>query len=831
MRVPVSWLRDYVDFDMPVERLAERLTLLGMEVQSIEQIGSDWSSVVVGELLEVAPHPRADRLLLTSVRVAESDRPLSIVCGATNIAVGQRVPVALPGAVLPGERRIGVTTIQGTESQGMLCSGAELGLTTDAEGILILSGGAAGGGLDGLTLGRPLSELAGDTVLDIDVKPNRGDALSLIGLAREVAAITGGTVRWPEISVPEAGDATNDHVWVEIADKRLCPRFVGRYVDGLKVGPSPLRIQLRLAAAGMRPISNVVDASNYVMLELGKPIHVFDAAAVAGGVIVVRPAREGELIETLDHVERELTPDTLVIADSGGPIGIAGVMGGAHSEVSAGTVAAVIESAVFDPVSIRRTAQRYGLRSEASARFEKGQESRLARVGADRTAQLLAEWAGARGGAGVVDTNPVDEQPRRVCFRPARVSRLLGEQIDSDEMSAALARAGIATESVGAADRLTLIEGEPLSITADTGPALTAVVPPHRRDIVVEADVAEEVCRLRGYENLAPRLPDTPMPGYRPDPSRRIDALREMLCGRGLSEVVTNGLIGPIEHARLGYAQSDEGTIVVANPVTVDHSELRRSLLPGLVGVLARNERQRRADVAIFELGAIHERRAGEPWQSDQLGILLAGDWRAPSWAEPARAAAVEDVKGLVEALIARLNVARPSYGPAMALARVEHPGRTATIEVVSSGRAVTIGRLGELDPRYLEAYEIRAERAVFALLDVAALLGLAAGTPQLRRIDQLPALERDLAVVVAREAAAADVESVIRRHAGPLLDSLALFDRYSGAPLEAGQVSLAYRLRYQPAEEPLSEGAVEESIAAITSALAREVGGRVRSG
>ncbi len=765
------------------------------------------------------------------MRVGESDTPLSIVCGAANIAVGQRVPVALPGAVLPGGRRIGVTSIQGTESQGMLCSGAELGLTTDAEGILILSGDTAGGGLDGLTLGRPLSELAGNTVLDIDVKPNRGDALSLIGLAREVAAITGGAVRWPEISVPETGDSTDDHVWVEIADRRLCPRFVGRYVDGLKLGPSPLPIQLRLAAAGMRPISNVVDASNYVMLELGKPIHVFDAAAVAGGVIVVRPAHDGELLETLDHVERRLTPETLVIADSGGPIGIAGVMGGAHSEVAPGTVAAIIESAVFDPVSVRRTAQRYGLRSEASARFEKGQELRLARVGADRTAQLLAEWASARVAVGVVDTNPVDEQPRRVVFRPARVSRLLGEQIEADEMSAALARVGIATEPVGVADWLTLIEGEPLSISADTGRALAAVVPPHRRDIVVEADVAEEICRLRGYENLAPRLPDTAMPGYRRDPSRPADALREMLCGRGLAEVVTNGLIDPLEHVRLGYAPSDEATIVVANPVTVEHSELRRSLLPGLVGVLARNERQRRADVAIFELGAIHERRGGEPAQSDQLAILLSGNWRTPSWAEPAREAAVEDVKGLVEALTARLNLARPGYRPTLALAGVEHPGRTATIEVVVDGRAVELGRIAELDPRYLEAYEIRAERAVVALLDVAALFGLAGGTPQVRRIDHLPALERDLAVVVGRDTAAADVESVIRRHGGPFLESLALFDRYSGPPLEADQVSLAYRLRYQPAEEPLSESALEESIEAITNALAREVGGRVRSG
>ncbi len=525
MRVPLSWLRDYVDFDLPPERLAERLTMLGMEVQSIERIGEDWRSIVVGELLEVAPHPNSQRLSLTKVRVSHADEPLSIVCGATNIAVGQRVPVALSGAVLPGDRHIGVTAIAGVESRGMLCSGAELGLTTDADGILILNSDEVGGdGLGELALGSPLADIIGDVVLDIDVKPNRGDALSLIGLAREVAAISGSTVRWPAIEVAETGDATTDHLSVEVEDETLCPRFVGRYVDGLKIGPSPLKVQLRLSAAGMRPVSNVVDASNYVMLELGKPIHVFDAAAVETGRIVVRPARAGERIETLDHIERELTPEALVIADPRGPIGIAGVMGGASSEVGQATTSAIIESAIFDPVSIRRTAFRFALRSEASLRFEKGQEARLARVGADRTAQLLMRWAGGRAAVGVVDTNPVDEPPQRVTFRPTRVSRLLGESLKADEMTTALGRIGIAVE-----------HGEEES--------LVAVVPAYRRDIAIEADVAEEIMRLRGYEELPPRLPDTEMPAYRPDPRRLTDHVRDLLSGRGLAEVVSYGLV------------------------------------------------------------------------------------------------------------------------------------------------------------------------------------------------------------------------------------------------------------------------------------------------
>jgi phenylalanyl-tRNA synthetase beta chain len=809
MRVPLSWLRDYVDFDLAPEALAERLTLLGMEVGAIEQVGADWSDIVVGELLEVAPHPNTDRLSLTRVRVADGGEPLSIVCGATNIAVGQRVPVALPGAVLPGERRIEVTAIAGVTSAGMLCSGDELGLTADAEGILIL---AQPGAADGPAVGRPLADVVGDTVLDIDVKPNRGDALSLIGLAREVAAIGGGTVRWPAIEVAESGDATTDHVSVEVEADDLCPRFVARYVDGLRIGDSPLAAQLRLSAAGLRPVSNVVDASNYVMLELGKPIHTFDAAAVADGRIVVRRARAGETIETLDHVARELSTDTLLIADSRGPIGIAGVMGGTGSEISPATSAVIIESAVFDPVSIRRTAHRYGLRSEASSRFEKGQESRLARVGADRTAQLIAAWAGGRVARDAIDTAPADEQPRRVSFRPARIDRLLGSGIAAGEMRELLSRVEIATEAAGADE-------------------LVAVVPPHRRDIEIEADVAEEIARLYGYEQLAPRLPDTLMPVYRADPRRFEDGLRDLLAGRGLVEVVTTGLISPDDHARLGLASGDPATLRAANPVSVEHSELRRSLLPGLVGALAHNERQRRDDVTIFEIGAVHELVDGEPWEADQLGLLLAGSWSPLSWTEAPHSADFADAKGLLSMLAERLGIGQLTFGQMTVRVAFEHPGRTARVLAQEHGRQVEIGRVGELDPRYMAACGVRAERAAFALLDLPALARLQAPTVQVGWLAQLPAVERDIAVVVRRDQAAAAVEEIIRREAGSTLARLTLFDRYSGPPLAADQVSLAYRLRLQPREGGLSDEALDEIVARTGGALAAELGARIRGG
>ncbi len=435
MRVPLSWLADYVDIDLTPEQLAERLTLLGMEVKGLERWGAAWQNVVVGRLLTVERHPRADRLSLTTVDVGGGGAPLSIVCGATNIAPGQHVPVALPGAVLPGGRRIERAEKMGVVSNGMLCSGDELELTTDADGILILP--------DDTQLGRDLSELYGDTILDVDVKPNRGDVLSLLGLAREVSAATGAPVRPPVIELHESGAEASERLAVEVLEPELCPRFVGRIVTGLTVGPAPDRVQMRLRAAGQRPVSNVVDASNYVMLELGKPIHTFDAAAIHDGRIVVRRARRGERLETLDHVERELDEDTLLIADPAGPLAIAGIMGGASSEVGDETREVVVESAIFDPVSIRRTGQRYALRSEASLRFEKGQEFRMARIGADRTAQLLAAWAGGTIAPGRVDTKPDEPDRARVAFRPSRVDRLLGAAIPASEQRDLLERVGM----------------------------------------------------------------------------------------------------------------------------------------------------------------------------------------------------------------------------------------------------------------------------------------------------------------------------------------------------------------------------------------------------
>jgi phenylalanyl-tRNA synthetase beta chain len=832
MRVPLGWLREYVDMELSPEQLAERLTLLGMEVKGLEQWGADWRSVVVGELLTVEKHPNADRLHLTTVNIG-SGEPLHIVCGAHNIAPGQRVPVALPGAVLPGDRRIERTEKMGIASEGMLCSGDELHITSDAEGILILPPASP--------LGVQLSDLYGDVVLDVDVKPNRGDALCLIGLAREVAAATGGTVRWPEITVAESGAPVTDHLRVEVQAPDLCSRFVGRWISGAKIGPSPDTIQMRLQAAGMRPVSNVVDASNYVMLELGKPTHTFNGAAVADGTIIVRLAKPGERLETLDHVERELTPDTLIIADPKGPIGIAGVMGGADSEITDATTVIAIESAVFDPVSIRRTGHRYALRSEASLRFEKGQEFRLARIGADRVAQLTLAWAGGTCARGMIDTAPFEPELARLAFRPARISKLLGAAVPTADQRDLLKRVGIETEAAPAGTSIQ-VAVEPKPLVADPGreEVLVAVVPTWRRDLEIEADVAEEVARVRGYETTPAHLPDTLMPTYRRSPIRVRDAIRETLAGAGLTEVVTYALVAPADEAALAWPD-DEGmaiaepaigtSVVVTNPLSSQHSVLRRHLVGSLLNVMALNERQGREDVAIFEIGKGYGRVGDAPREWTRLALLLSGSAAPAAWNRPARAYDLDDAKGIVELLCGRLHVPAPTYAPD-GTGFPFHPGRALVAEARSEdedGESVH-GRVAELHPDVIAKWDLRSSRVVVAEVAIKGLSGGELPSVCVRPMPRFPEVDRDLAVIVGEVRTAAEVEATIRRHGGDLLRKQRLFDLYRGAPLAADEKSLAYRLVIGANDRTLTEAEIDEAMAAVRSGLESDLGARIRN-
>ena len=820
MRVPLSWLGEHVDVDLEPAVLAERLTLLGMEVKGLEHWGAEWRQVIVGELLEVGRHPRADRLSLTKVTLGDGE-PLEIVCGATNIAVGQRVPVALPGAVLPGGRRIERAEKMGVVSNGMLCSGAELDLTSDADGILILP--------PDTPLGTELTELYGDWVLDVDVKPNRGDALSIVGLAREVGAITGEPVRFPSDAVAEAGEPIERRLAVTVEDAGLCPRFVGRWVGGVRVGPSPDRVQMRLQAAGMRPVSNVVDATNYVMLELGKPTHVFDGAAIAAGPdgrrrLTVRRAREGERLETLDHVVRDLDPEALLIADPGGPLALAGVMGGAASEVGDTTTEVVIESAVFDPVSIRRTGQRYGLRSEASLRFEKGQETRLARIGADRVAALVAEWAGGSVAPGRIDSATLEPEPAPVAFRPRRVNRLLGTALSTPDQQRLLERVGIATAPAPPGSDVVVAAGpRPMSVPGADAEVLLARVPTWRRDLAIEADVAEEIARIAGYETIPSITPHTPMPDFRPSPLEVRDRIREILVGAGLTEVVTSALISPRNDEVVAWAKPAGERLSLTNPLSRDHSILRRNLVASLLDVVATNARHGRQAIAVFETGkgyAAVDGAAAEWWR---LGLALGGPAEGAHWDRRARPYDLDDVKGIVELLASRLGLPRPAFEPA-ADEPTLHPGRSATVTAGAGLR----GTLGAVHPAILAAWDLKGPLVVAEL----AIEGLEGGRLEPTRATvppRQPPVERDLAVVVAEETPARDVAVAIRRHAGDLLSELDLFDVYRGSPLPAGRKSLAHRLVFQAADRTLTDEEIDAAMLTIADGLARDVDGQLR--
>jgi len=829
MRVPLGWLREIVDVDLTPEALAERFTLLGMEVKGIVRWGEDWQNVVVGELLSVERHPRADRLSLTRVTLDDGE-PLEIVCGATNIAAGQRVPVALPGAVLPGDRRIERTEKMGVVSNGMLCSGDELGLTADADGILILPADTP--------LGRPLVELFGDTVLDIDVKPNRGDALSIVGLAREVAALTGGTIRLPPTDVIESGRPAGERLRVDVLDPDLCPRFVGRWVSGVRVGTSPDWVQMRLLAAGIRPISNVVDASNYVMVELGKPIHTFAAAAVHESRIIVRRATAGERLETLDHVERELDLDTLLIADPAGPLAIAGVMGGAASEVGEGTTDVVVESAIFDPISIRRTALRYALRSDASLRFEKGQEWRLARVGADRTARLISEWAGGEVAPGAVDSDPIDPPPTHVRFRPARVNRLLGTTLGAHEQRELLGRVGIETAPDAPGTSIRVAAGAaPLDVDPGDAEVVDATVPTWRRDLAVETDIAEEIIRVHGYDFVPASLPHTPMPTYRHDPLGLRDTVRGTLVGAGLSEVVTFALVSPRSIER--FPAHDDGAldgepeqraagrpITVTNPLSSQHSVLRQSLVGSLLDVVSTNLRLGRDDIAIFEVGKGYG-ATGDPPTHEwwRLAIALTGAALPPGWDRPARPYDLHDAKGIFELICRRLGFPAPAFTPITDDPNL-HPGRA--VRVTAGGALV--GRVGELHPDTVVDFDLRAERIYVAELAVAGLAGGEPSVPRVTAPSRHLSVERDIAVIVPLDRPAAEIEAAIRRHGGPLLRAVALFDIYRGKPLEETEVSMAYRLTLRDDERTLTEGELDAAVAAVVAGLSGDVGARFRT-
>jgi phenylalanyl-tRNA synthetase beta chain len=816
VRVPLSWLRDYVDIAMSPRELAAALTMRGMEVSAVEIEGSEsWREVVVGRVLSVERHPNADTLWLTRVDVGTAGGELEIVCGAQNLEVGQLVPAALAGAVLPGDRRIERSKIRGVVSNGMLCSAVELGLGTDADGIHILGIG------DELPVGTPLAEAIGEIVLDVDVKPNRGDALSMVGLAREIAAFTSGELRVPEPAPTISGElAAEDHVRVTIEDGDLCPRFTAAWLDGVANGPSPDWMQRRLIAAGMRPISAVVDVTNYVMHELGQPQHAYDADAIPGGDIVVRRARTGEELETIDHLTRRLDERMLVIADSERPIGLAGIMGGAATEVGDGTTRVILESAVFHGPTIRNAARRLGLRSEASMRHEKGIGPDLPRLAAMRAAELIQQITGARVASGIVDNDPGPHAPRRVAASVERMQRLLGVELGAARVRELLEPLGFG------------VEGE--------GDTLDVRVPLHRLDVSVAADVAEEVARTYGYDRIEGRLPRAALPPYRPDPSEPRNRVRRILAGLGLDEVVSHALVADADLVRAGYAADRPEHIRLSNPLSEQHAVMRPVLTPSLLAGLAENARRRRPDAWLFEIGKVYWHHPGTPtprerraetagtgrYEAWMLGIALHGTAVPPTAVAPAHAADVATLKGMIDGLHDALGIPRPAYRVAEPAERLphRHPGRSGIV-VDASGRPY--GSLGEVHPRIAEAWGLPG-RPVDATIELDRLLELVPEHIGASPISTAQPVDRDLAVVLEEGTPVGELLRVTRMSAGPMLEELTLFDVYRGEQIGPGRVSYALALRFQPAEAG-DEVSVDRALNKVRGSLKHHLGAEIR--
>ncbi|MEW5785377.1 MAG: phenylalanine--tRNA ligase subunit beta [Bacillota bacterium] len=796
MRVSYNWLQEYINLTLSPAELAERLTLAGVEVESLEPFRGSLPRVVAGLVKAVEPLQDSDKL--TRVRVDAGGSLLNVVCGAPNVAAGQLVPLALPGAALPGGLRIEASRIFGVVSEGMLCSARELGLelAEAAAGLLVLDEPASPG--------TPIEKLLGfdDQILVLGLTPNRADCLSMLGVAYEVAALTGAAVKIPSEEPPEVADAVAGAARINVLEPVLCPRYTARVMRGVSIGAAPLWMQLRLLKAGIRPINNIVDITNYVMWELGQPLHAFDYQLLQEGEIIVRRAASGETLLTLDGVERALDRDVLVIADRGGPIGLAGVMGGENTEISPGTTTVLLEAALFNPVNIRRTARRFNLPSEASQRFERGINPEATMAAQNRAASLMARLAGAAVLRGVLDYDPDPPRPRRIIVRPYRINEILGVKIPVGEVTAILERLGCTVEQGG-------------------GRSLEVTVPARRGDVAIEEDVVEEVARLYGYDKIPVTLPRGELVEAREAPERRVEAvIRDTLTACGFFEVITYSFINAAELDRLGLAEDDSRrqAIAVQNPLSEEQGIMRTTMLPGILKVLQHNFNYQETDQLLYEIGTIFMPRRLPldelPDERNRLVLAATGRVPGPHWAAPGLDAGFFLLKGVLETLLARLCLNVADFEP-VAL-KYTHPTRSALIR--SGGEE--IGYLGQLHPKTAEAWGFR-QPVIIGELDLDRVIARANLVPRVTPLSRYPAALRDLALIVPRDIPAGSLQRAMREAGGALVDRITLFDLYEGEQIPAGRRSLAFTIAFRRPGGTLTDEEVNAVLARIEQALA----------
>lgn len=804
MKISLSWLSEYTPIRRSPQEIAEGLTRAGIAVDAVTDRFQALERVCVGRIVDFTPHPASERLRVC--RVAAGGEGLrTIVCGAPNVRAGMLAPLALPGAVLADGAIVAEVSVRGVPSAGMLCSAAELGLGTDRGGLLELA--------SGLPEGEPLNRALGlsDPVLELDLTPNRGDCLSLIGVAREVAALQGTRLRLPRVRLTESDPPAAERAAVTIEAPEACPRYAARVVEGVAVGPSPFWLQERLLSVGMRPINNIVDVTNFVMLECGQPLHAFDLDRLEEQRIVVRPARAGERFVTLDGKERTLEEGMLLICDGRKPVAVAGVMGGINSEIGEATRRVLIESACFEASGIRRTSKRLGLPTEASRRFEKGVDPTGAVRAADRAAQLMMQVAGGRVARGVIDVHPRPWRPRSIRLDLERTARFLG---------AAFSRAKVRR-------LLTSIAFE-----VAPGPSrreLEVTPPPFRPDVARPEDLAEEIARLAGYDAIPVTFPTLPAAGVRPlareELRRRV---RDVLNGLGFTEVITYSFLDARDGERMRFAAEDPRRrgLTLLNPIAEDQAVLRTSLLPGLLHTLRFNLDQQNRRVKIFEVGKIFLPRAGEelPEEPERLAGLWSGPRGILSWHERETPCDFYDLKGALEALADALHVEELRFEALPeAACTAMRPGRSAR---VLAGERL-LGVAGELHPRVQAAFNLKAEAFVFEF-DLEALEGSVAGPRHRLRALRFPAAVRDLTVILDAAVEARAVLGALRDSGPPWMEGACLIDVFNGPPIPPGERSLTFRISYRSEERTLEDAAVNAAHAEMTARVLQRFGGRL---
>jgi phenylalanyl-tRNA synthetase beta chain len=810
-----------VDFSWTADELAERLTMLGLEVEGVEKLAGEFEGVVVAQILSSQRHPNADKLSVCQVADGQGQR--QIVCGATNYKVGDKVPLILPGSSLPaapGEKpfTIKVGKLRGVDSHGMMCSPKELGLAEDAAGLMILSADAQVGQSFAEHLGRP----AGDVCYDLEITPNRPDLNSVIGIAREINALTGNPLRLPRVDLsalagePAAG-AARDRVAVRIEDPELCPRYTARIVLGVKVGPSPDWLRHTLEKVGLRSINNVVDVTNYVMLETGQPLHAFDYHLIAAGAngtptIVIRRALEGERLVTLDGQARTLTAQMLLIADEHKGIALAGVMGGQNSEINDRTKDVLIESACFKPQNIRATAKALGLRTDASYRFERGADIGITDWASQRCAQLILETAGGKVVSGVVDAYPQPARPKEITLRHHKVGELLGRTIPTAEQIQLLERLGLAR--VPSPESAT----ETAGLLAATG----FRIPTFRVDLKREVDLIEEIARLYGVE----RIPSTaPRGAIGADPyddvHDQLAEARRILTGLGLTEAQGQTLVSDAV-ARLAAPDA----VPLANPLSSDMNVLRPSLLPGLLDALRHNVSRKNADAALFELGRVFSATNKPAGEQRRLALALTGRRYPTFWSGTDREAKLDvfDLKGLLEEFLEQFGVRGVSCAR-----RTESTLLFLESATIHLGR-LWLGELGQLLPPLARRYALR-DPVLLAELDLDELLARRSTGRSFRPLPPFPAIRRDVAMVVPEATAHEAVLATVKQAKLPNLEAVELFDVFRGQHVPPGRKSMAYAFTYRHTERTLTDAEVNAAHEKLVARLKQDLGAVIREG